>query len=108
MDTQAAELKLIKVNVETVGKGYPAKKLAGKTVVNDKGETIGEIDDIIIGPDARALFAIIDVGGFLQLSKHLVAVPFSSLVLKDGEKKIELPGASRDELKALAEFKYIA
>jgi hypothetical protein len=36
----------------------------------------------------------------------LVAVPYQSLVIDDAGKKIELPGASRDELKKLAEFKY--
>jgi PRC-barrel domain protein len=73
--------------------------------VNDRDERIGTIDDIIIDRD-RILFAVLQVGGFLGLGGHLVAVPYQSLVLDEPGGKIVLPGASRDELKKLPEFKY--
>jgi hypothetical protein len=98
--SQAVEL--VVVDVEVVAKGYRASKLTGSDVVNDHDERIGTIDDIIIGRD-RVLFAVIQVGGFLGLGGRLVAVPYQSLILDD---KIVLPGASRDELKKLPEFKY--
>jgi hypothetical protein len=37
----------------------------------------------------------------------LVAVPYQSLVLDDAATKITLPGATKEELKKLAEFKYL-
>jgi hypothetical protein len=98
--SQAVEL--VVDDVEVVAKGYRASKLTGSDVVNDHDERIGTIDDIIIGRD-RVLFAVIQVGGFLGLGGRLVAVPYQSLILDD---KIVLPGASRDELKKLPEFKY--
>jgi hypothetical protein len=49
-------------------------------------------------------FAILSVGGFLGLGAHLVAVPFDSLESDDGA--IYLPGATRDELKRLPQFRY--
>jgi hypothetical protein len=49
---------------------------------------------------------VLQVGGFLGLGGHLVAVPYQSLVLDDTGDKIVLPGATPDELKKLAEFKY--
>jgi sporulation protein YlmC with PRC-barrel domain len=101
------EVNLVKVDVSVVGKGLRASKLAGNTVVNDKNETIGKLDDIIVGPD-RSLFAVLQVGGFLGLGSRLVAVPYDSLHIeeKDGKvEKVELPGASRDQLKQLAEFR---
>jgi hypothetical protein len=49
---------------------------------------------------------VLQVGGFLGLGGHLVAVPYDSLVIDDEGSKIQLPGASKDELKKLAEFKY--
>jgi hypothetical protein len=52
------------------------------------------------------LFAILQVGGFLGIGAHLVAVPFKSLALDDSGSKITLPGASKDELKKLPEFRY--
>jgi hypothetical protein len=68
--------------VAAVAKGYRTSKLMGSDVVNDHDERIGTIDDIIIGRD-RVLFAVIQVGGFLGLGGHLVAVPYQALILED-------------------------
>jgi sporulation protein YlmC with PRC-barrel domain len=103
--SQVAEL--VVVDVKVVARGYRASKLKGTTVTNDKNEKIGEIDDIIIGRD-KVLFAILQVGGFLGLGGHLVAVPYQSLVIDDTGRKIQLPGASRDALKKLQKFEYAA
>jgi hypothetical protein len=99
-------VQLVKVDVTAVGKGYRAAKLAGQTVVNEKNEKIGTLDDIILGKD-RAMYAILQVGGFLGLGSRLVAVPFDSLKIDEAGRRIELPGASKDELTKLAEFKYL-
>jgi hypothetical protein len=56
----------------------------------------------------RALFAVLQVGGFLGLGGRLVAVPYESLTIGDNGRKITLPGASKEELQKLAEFKYPA
>jgi sporulation protein YlmC with PRC-barrel domain len=98
-------VQLVQVDVSVVANGYRASKLIGHNVVNDKNEKIGTLDDIIIGKD-RILFAVLQVGGFLGLGGHLVAVPYEKLVLDDAGTRIELPGASKDELKKLNEFKY--
>jgi hypothetical protein len=83
------------------------EQCSGHAPSNDKNEKIGTLDDIIIGTDKeRVLFAILQVGGFLGLGGHLVAVPFQSLVLDDTGRKITLPNASKDELKKLPEFNY--
>ena len=42
----------LKVDVSVVGKGIPVSKLTGQSVVNDKNETIGKIDDVVIGDDS--------------------------------------------------------
>jgi sporulation protein YlmC with PRC-barrel domain len=99
-------VELVVVDVKAVARGYRASKLKGTNVTNDKNEKIGEIDDIVVGRD-KVLFAILEVGGFLGLGARLVAVPFQSLVLDDTGRKIQLPGASREALKKLQEFKYL-
>jgi sporulation protein YlmC with PRC-barrel domain len=104
--TYAQAVELIVVDVKAVARGYRASKLKGTNVTNDKNEKIGEIDDIVIGRD-RVLFAILQVGGFLGLGERLVAVPYPSLQIDDTGRKIVLPGASRDALRKLPEFKYI-
>jgi hypothetical protein len=99
-------VQLIKVDVSVVGKGYRAGKLIGTTVTNDKNENIGKLDDIIIDKN-RVMYAVVQVGGFLGVGSRLVAVPYDSLQIDDTGKKVVLPGATKDELKKLAEFKYL-
>lgn len=99
-------VQLIKVDVVVVGKGQRASKLIGSTVTNDKNETIGKLDDIIVANN-RIMYAVVQVGGFLGLGSHLVAVPYDSVKVDDTGKKVVLPGATKEELKKLAEFKYL-
>jgi sporulation protein YlmC with PRC-barrel domain len=98
-------VQLVKVDVAVAARGYRVSKLIGTGVTNDKNEKIGTLDDIVIGQN-RDLFAVLQVGGFLGINAHLIAIPYQSLVVAEDGKKVELPGASRDELKKLAEFRY--
>ena len=101
----AADMKVVVVDVVAVADGYRASKLRGTAVVNAKNEKVGEIDDLVIGKD-RVLFAIIQVGGFLGLGSRLIAVPYTSLQISDDGRRIVLPGATKQQLEQLPEFKY--
>jgi sporulation protein YlmC with PRC-barrel domain len=101
------DVQLVKIDVSVVGKGQRASKLIGSTVSNDKNEKIGKLDDIIVDNN-RVMYAVLQVGGFLGLGSRLVAVPYDSLKVDEAGKSVVLPGASKDELKKLAEFKYLA
>jgi sporulation protein YlmC with PRC-barrel domain len=99
--------QIVTVDVAVVGKGFRVSKLTGHEVVNEKNENVGKIDDLVIGREsAHPVFAVLQVGGFLGIGSRLVAVPFNSLKIDDSLRRVELPGASRDELKRLTEFKY--
>jgi hypothetical protein len=95
---------LMKVDPTTVATGYRTSKVVGSTVVNEANETVGTIDDLIVTPNEKVPFAVLSVGGFLGMGTKYVVVPFSSLQVKD--KRMLLPGATKDSLKALPEFKY--
>ena len=95
---------LVKVDPQTVATGYRSSKVVGASVVNEANETVGAIDDLIVTPTERVPYAILSVGGFLGMGTKYVVVPFSSLQMQD--KKIVLPGGTKDALKALPEFKY--
>ncbi|HLG86314.1 MAG TPA: PRC-barrel domain-containing protein [Alphaproteobacteria bacterium] len=93
-----------RVDVTALADGYRASKIVGATVANDSNQNIGKIDDLLVGRNDQVLYAIISVGGFLGVGGKLVAVPYRSL--KIATDKLVLPGASRDALKGLPEFKY--
>jgi sporulation protein YlmC with PRC-barrel domain len=96
---------LVKVDVAELDHGYRVSKLLGRSVTNDKNEKVGSLDDLVIGHNA-SLYAVLQVGGFLGIGSRLVAVPYDVLRINDEGRKIELPGASQQEVKSLAEVKY--
>lgn len=103
----AQAVDILSVNVKAVAEGYRSSKLIGKPVTNDKNQRIGTIDDIIIAKD-RVLYAILQVGGFLGMGGRLIAVPFDDLQFDPADNKIVLPGATREELVKVPEFKFPA
>jgi sporulation protein YlmC with PRC-barrel domain len=87
-----------------IATGHRVSKLIGEAVYNDKNEKIGKIDDFIFRPDGSLTYAIIEVGGFLKIGTHRVAIPVSQF---SGIKPhVVLPGATKDALKAMPEFVY--
>ncbi|QNT69957.1 PRC-barrel domain-containing protein [Defluviicoccus vanus] len=95
---------IARIDIQKLATGFRASKLIGGTVVNHAGDKIGTLDDLILEPNANTPVAILSIGGFLGVGDHLVAVPFSSLTIN--KEKIVLPRATKEELKALPEFKY--
>lgn len=67
-----------------------ASDLIGTKVVGANNESIGEVNDVIMDRDGKAVAAIIGVGGFLGVGERDVAVPFNSLEF-----------ATRDQARAL-------
>jgi hypothetical protein len=59
----------------------------------------------VVNPQDKVTYAILSVGGFLGIGSKLVAVPFESLKTVK-EERLMLPGATKDALKTLPEFKY--
>ena len=100
-------VQLVKVDLSVVAKGYRMSKLIGSSVINDKNEKIGTVDDVIADKDKKQLsFAVLQVGGFLGLGGHLIAVPYDSLNISDDGQKITLAGGSKEALQKLPEFKF--
>jgi hypothetical protein len=66
------------------GSQVMASKLIGTTVVGANNESIGDVNDVIIDRDGRALAVVIGVGGFLGIGEKDVAVSFDSLEFAAG------------------------
>jgi hypothetical protein len=97
-----APVALVVVNVQAVALGYRVSQLIGRPVSNGK-EDIGKIDDFVIGRD-KVLFVIIGVGGFLGIGQKLVVAPYNRLTVTP--QRVVLPGATKEALRRLPEFKY--
>lgn len=80
-------------------------KLVGATVYNDKSQSVGSIDDILLSQgQGKAQTAVISVGGFLGIGSKLVSVPFGKL--KIGKRKVIMPGATEQALKKMPAYKF--
>lgn len=90
--------------VEKLSVGLRASRIIGSPVTNEAREWVGEIDDIVIGADGKSPYAVLSVGTYLGLGAHYVAVPCEDL--KVDARRITLPGATKEALSALPEFKY--
>ncbi|NVH75706.1 PRC-barrel domain containing protein [Paraburkholderia sp. JPY432] len=94
-----------RTDVVQLASGYRASKLSGADVYNRNKDNIGTLDDLIVSPGTeRTTYAILSVGGFLGVGKHLVAVPFNDLQIDN--RRVVLPDGTKKSLEALPEFKY--
>ncbi len=97
-------LSLTKVDPATLATGYRTSKVVGSAVYNAANEKVGTIDDLIVTPGDKVPFAVLSVGGFLGVGTKYVVVPSNALEVRDN--KMVLPGATKESLKALPDFKY--
>lgn len=76
-----------------------ADTLTGDEVVNAAGESLGEIDHIMIDiPSGRIAYAVLSFGGFLGLGDKLFAIPWSALAL-DTEQHLFVLNVDKEHLK---------
>src|SRR4029077_663937 len=119
------------------GSTWRGSKVVGLNVYNDKNESIGSINDLLIDKSGSIKAVVLGVGGFLGMGEHLVAIPFDKIKFVDqpvpstttsssSSKSSSTTGstsapastknpwypdhavfnATKDELKAMPEFKY--
>ena len=85
--------------------GWSVKKtLMGKTIHNEAGEKVGQIEDLIIAPDKNVSYVIVGAGGFIGIGRHDVAIPVTQIQDRGG--KLVMPGATKELIKSLPEFTY--
>ena len=101
----AQGVDIVAIDVVAVAHGHRVSQLLGRKVINEQNEDIGKIDDFIIGRD-RVLFVILEVGGFLGIGAHRVALPVSAVDMETVKGKIRIHGASRAELQNMPQFNY--
>jgi hypothetical protein len=87
---------------------WRSSKLVGLGVYNQANERVGDINDLILGPDGKISNAVIGVGGFLGMGEKLVAIAFSDLQLNrdaDGTMRVTV-NSTKEALESAPDFKY--
>ena len=98
------------MSMTKVGEGQIlAAEFIGTSIYNgdgDNAETIGKLNDLIIGPDGMVQAAVVGVGGFLGVGEKDVAVAPSQLKLttrSDGKSWLVM-NTTKDQLAAAPAF----
>jgi sporulation protein YlmC with PRC-barrel domain len=101
-----ATLGVTVAETAVIATGWRASKLMHAAVYNENNEKIGKIDDFIVSPDGKLTAAVVDVGGFLRLGAHRVAIPVQQF--DQVSPKLVLKGATKEALLKMPEFRYAA
>jgi len=80
-----------------------ATKIIDKNVYDNKGQEIGEIDDLVIRRSGKIKKVTIEVGGFLDIGDKLVSYPFRKLSFDDNKIKVN---ATQEEIEKRRPFDY--
>jgi ribosomal 30S subunit maturation factor RimM len=89
----------LKVDRQHLAAGYRVSEIVGRTVVNGSDETIGEIEDLMIGSHENVPSVELSVGGFLGIGAKHVIVPYSALAIHD--KQMLYRGVTKESLEIL-------
>jgi sporulation protein YlmC with PRC-barrel domain len=107
------------MNATTMFSNAPVKasSILGTKVVNTKGESLGDIKEIVIDPrGGRVAYVVVSFGGFLSLGEKLFSIPYSAFeynvmngeyVLKVAkERLLEAPGFDMNHWPSMADEKW--
>lgn len=89
---------------------WRASKLVGAKVQNNGGETIGDINEVLLDKDGKVAAVVVGVGGFLGMGERHAAVSFSSLQLSrdsSGNPLVRV-NATKEQIKGAPEWKWDA
>lgn len=102
-DTATAKIKFVTAKPAEV----TSSKLVGKNLYNNKNETIGEVEDLVIDNGKTVTGVVVSVGGFLGMGERYVLVDPSSIFLHKADGKLKaMVDTDKEALKNAPEFKY--
>jgi sporulation protein YlmC with PRC-barrel domain len=93
------------VTVQPEGQ-WLASRFVGQSVINQAGQNIGDINDLLFDKTGRISTVVVGVGGFLGMGEKSVAIPFGSLSFTadgTGERVVTIP-FSKEQLETAPNF----
>lgn len=93
---------------QLTGEGHLATQIIGENVYNgtgDDAQSIGDVNDIVIGTDGNIQAVVVGVGGFLGIGEKDVAVDFAQLewAERNGDRWLVAP-MTKEQLETQAAF----
>ena len=82
-----------------------AQKLIGQDIENASGETVGEVESVVIDGAGNVKYVIAGVGGFLGLGEKHVALLWDELTISENGDKV-MANVTKEQLQALPEHKF--
>jgi sporulation protein YlmC with PRC-barrel domain len=83
---------------------YRASDLIGATVLDDRGEHVAKVDDIVVSTEDGKLHAVLAIGGFAGFGAKLISMPFADLQITSADDnpqvRVKMTG---DQLQQLAD-----
>jgi len=94
-----------------------ASSFEGEMVVNPQGETLGEIEEIMLDVrGGRIAYAVMSVGGFLGVGEKYFAIPWPAFTMDtdterfildvDRDRLLNAPGFDREKWPAMADKRW--
>jgi sporulation protein YlmC with PRC-barrel domain len=74
------------------------ESLMGKDVYGADGKDVGDLENVLVGPNGRVRAAIVEFGGFLGIGEHKVAVPWEELNIQGDRVTVNM---TEDQVKAM-------
>ena len=87
----------------TIAGNYSADDLIGRTIVDSHDTSVGNVEDLLLGPKDSVENVLVDVGGFLGIGTKTVALDLKQIQLRDdasGDLQVAL---TKDQIEALPE-----
>ena len=81
-----------------------ASDIIGKSAYGSSGEDIGKIDDLLINSKGQVEMAVVDVGGFLGVGQHSVAIKWDQIKISPSDNRVVV-AMSKEQLKAAPEYR---
>jgi sporulation protein YlmC with PRC-barrel domain len=101
---------------------WRASKLVGVNIYNEQNDKIGQVDDVIVDSSGKVDGVVVSVGGFLGMGEHNVMMKLNQIKFANkagttttgsssSDSKQWYPdrgtvNATKDQLKAMPQFKY--
>lgn len=83
---------------------HRASEIIGATVLDDRGESVAKIDDLVVSIDDHKLHAVVAFGGFAGFGEKLITLPLDGLQITrtDGDPQVRIP-MTGEQLEQLVE-----